>query len=801
MKNKFLKIIVSLALVLPVMFNLSTSIVSAEEYPSDATSSIYYKKDGDTLHISGISGQDGYKEKSLTSMCDYDCDTNKSINFWNDDAIYDSYYLMEEDNEQVKIDISLVVKKVVFDDPIKPISTWGWFKEFWNLDSFENWDNLDVSYVQDMTYMFGCYGKYFNNTYKGSGIKTIDVSKWNVSNCKDFTGAFEGFVGTTLDVSNWDVSSAEDMQGMFDRCTNLTSLDVSKWNTSNVTRMQMMFQLCTHLKELNISNWNTSKVTDMSYMLNNVGTYTGLSFDLSSWDTSNLTNISFMFQRGVDVDITDDLYWTLNISGWDLSKCTNATNTLKYCNTLKTIYMSQDTFIKGINGEKILNTSTGLLNGNGPCDYPANVEICITGTWDDTISGHMFSNEFGTYKVNRKTYSYFIGSDNQGTIADKTSAQCVSWSSIGAKDAYVIWDRYEDETIAETYYYLDTDNYTYEYRYEDEDAEEGDDLALTIIEVSGDTSTQTYTYIDSYGKWAKKVEVNGEVVSNECIGNKPNIALSTDTINDSDGQYVTYNTTKTFNVSESNVTDNATFICSGPAASLKAVYLNGTLVSNTNYDVIAGSTVVNLKYDYLKTLKSGEYTVKLEYNDDYPSVSFGLVLINSTYVEPVTPATPVATTTPVVASNTNTFNVGDTAATSNGGYATLLANGTVSYKNKSVKTKWQTVPKTVTVYGKTYNVSTIKGDAFNGSYVKVVTLQSNITKLNAKAFSGDKKLTTIKIYSKKLSVGSNLFKNISNKQKKKIKVVVSKNMSKKNFNTLKKALVKQGLKSSNITRK
>jgi len=107
-------------------------------------------------------------------------------------------------------------------------------------------------------------------------------------------------------------------------------------------------------------------------------------------------------------------------------------------------------------------------------------------------------------------------------------------------------------------------------------------------------------------------------------------------------------------------------------------------------------------------------------------------------------------------------------------------NGTadlVGLSNKSLKTK--VIYQTVTVKGVKYKVVSVK----------------------AGAFSGCKKLKTIKIKSKYLKkFDKKAFKGLKKSQIKKIKVKVTKKMSKKDFKKLKKALKKAGIKAKNIKR-
>ena len=101
--------------------------------------------------------------------------------------------------------------------------------------------NLDVSLVEDLSYLF-CKITY-------SGEKTIDLSGVK-----------------TLDLSGWKTSGVKSMYSMFWECKTLESLDLSGWDTSNVTTMEGMFFNCKKLKSLDLSGWDTSSVMDETDM-------------------------------------------------------------------------------------------------------------------------------------------------------------------------------------------------------------------------------------------------------------------------------------------------------------------------------------------------------------------------------------------------------------------------------------------------------------------------------------------------------------------------------------------------------
>lgn len=227
------------------------------------------------------------------------------------------------------------IKKVVFEDEIKPNNTNCWFFGFENCSNFDV-SNLNVSNVEDMSNMFyygGCNASsvtftglnrwntsnvtkmtslFYSVGENSSSVSLGNISEWDTSSVTDMSGMF-GLVGRYLttsfniDVSNWDVSNVTNMYGVF-RNTGVTAPawsigDLSGWNTSKVTNMSYMFAYAGRDAKVfnpgNIGAWDTSKVIDMSSMFtytgyrNNTTWYIG---DLSNWNTSSLKYMTSMFR-------------------------------------------------------------------------------------------------------------------------------------------------------------------------------------------------------------------------------------------------------------------------------------------------------------------------------------------------------------------------------------------------------------------------------------------------------------------------------------------------------------------------
>ena len=204
------------------------------------------------------------------------------------------------------------------------------FGMFANLTEINNLQNLDTSYVTNMSEMFA---------YMYS-LTELDLSHFDTSNVTDMSYMFRNVESlTNLNLSSFDTSNVTNMSEMFSGMSSLTELDLSSFDTSNVTNMSWMFADMYDLTELGLSSFDTSNVTDMSYMFAYMSSLTQL--DLSSFDTSNVTDMSDMFsymEALIELDVSSfdtsnvtDMSWMF----YDSSSLTNITYGSKfiYANT------------------------------------------------------------------------------------------------------------------------------------------------------------------------------------------------------------------------------------------------------------------------------------------------------------------------------------------------------------------------------------------------------------------------------------------------------------------------------------
>ena len=186
---------------------------------------------------------------------------------------------------------------------LPPLSD-AYFNNMPNLKQIIGLENLDVSNVKSMAYMF----------YGNTSLENIDFSGWNTSQVENFSGMFEKMSAIKeLDLTSFDTSSAIDFFSMFRDMSNLTNIIYGeKWNTSSVTDMTLMFAGTSSIETLNLEKYDTSNVENMNRMFENAKKLKNIIYG-EKWNTSNVKNMSSMFAGTSSIE-------TLNLEKYDTSK-------------------------------------------------------------------------------------------------------------------------------------------------------------------------------------------------------------------------------------------------------------------------------------------------------------------------------------------------------------------------------------------------------------------------------------------------------------------------------------------------
>ena len=159
------------------------------------------------------------------------------------------------------------------------------FGLFGNLTEINNLQNLDTSYVTNMSDMFSWM----------SSLTELDLSSFDTSNVTNMSYMFYNVSSLTeLDLSSFDTSNVTDMSDMFYVMSSLTALDLSSFDTSNVANMNSMFFAMESLIELDLSSFDTSNVTDMSDMFYRSSSLNNITYG-NNFVYANNANVSGMF--------------------------------------------------------------------------------------------------------------------------------------------------------------------------------------------------------------------------------------------------------------------------------------------------------------------------------------------------------------------------------------------------------------------------------------------------------------------------------------------------------------------------
>ena len=207
--------------------------------------------------------------------------------------------------------------------------------------------NWNTSKVTDMSYMF----------YSCFSLTALDVSNWDTGNVTNmgsmFTQGASDYGKThapisVLDVSNWNTSKVTDMSFMFYGFRGPKTVDVSKWDVSNVNIFDHMFAW-SHLSGLDVSKWDTSSATNMGALFH---TTDNVTLDVSSFDTSNVTVFSQMFENN---------HYLENLIGletFDTSKGIDFQDMFSECFKLKSLNLSSFDTRNAVDNE-VISTNGG----------------------------------------------------------------------------------------------------------------------------------------------------------------------------------------------------------------------------------------------------------------------------------------------------------------------------------------------------------------------------------------------------------------------------------------------------------
>ena len=121
--------------------------------------------------------------------------------------------------------------------------------------------DIDISDVENL-----------NNLFFGINPKIVDISYWDTSHIKDFSGMFKECtkLKSIYGIENLDMRNAVTLKNMFLKCESLEKLDLEKWRFENLEDITGLFFGCLKLTDVgDISSWDTSKLKERRYIFTN----------------------------------------------------------------------------------------------------------------------------------------------------------------------------------------------------------------------------------------------------------------------------------------------------------------------------------------------------------------------------------------------------------------------------------------------------------------------------------------------------------------------------------------------------
>lgn len=134
-----------------------------------------------------------------------------------------------------------------------------------------------------------------------------NISNWNVSNIKNFSGMFAGAIAFNQPLDNWVMTQATDLSWMFGSEDGVGAFNqnIAGWDVSNVTNLNGMFYNAAAFNQ-DIGAWSVSKVTDMGDMFHGA---VAMAADLSWWCVSAFTEAPTDFATGSGLTDGNFPYW------------------------------------------------------------------------------------------------------------------------------------------------------------------------------------------------------------------------------------------------------------------------------------------------------------------------------------------------------------------------------------------------------------------------------------------------------------------------------------------------------------
>ena len=195
--------------------------------------------------------------------------------------------------------------------------------------------NSEIKYVSMKNFNFGKVRSLYKLFGYLVNAETIDLTNANANGATNISYMFEGDSKLkNVYFDGFKTDNVTIMSYMFKMCTGLTNMDLSMLNTPKLEQAIDIFYYCSNLETVNLSGLGSD------YLTNANGIFTGC----SKLKTINMSYFNYGIDTDVDVDLSDTIVETIDLSYVNASNSTTVYNLFLNCSHLKEVNMSNFVF-------------------------------------------------------------------------------------------------------------------------------------------------------------------------------------------------------------------------------------------------------------------------------------------------------------------------------------------------------------------------------------------------------------------------------------------------------------------------
>lgn len=222
-----------------------------------------------------------------------------------------------------------------------------------NLNGFSQLPQIQSIHLKNLDYSSKSIASLFNGD---TSLVDLQFENCNFGNSTSANSIFkECSELREVDLTVFNLDNIETLYSAFDSCKKLKSIKGIN-AVMSLSNIEHTFDGCSSLEELDLSNWDVSKCTRFYYTFTDCGIK---KLNVSTWKTDSLTSLYDCFYGCSNLT-------ELDLSSWDVSKVTSINNGLRSMTSLETLNLSGWNLESCTTWSNWILANTNLKNIIGP---------------------------------------------------------------------------------------------------------------------------------------------------------------------------------------------------------------------------------------------------------------------------------------------------------------------------------------------------------------------------------------------------------------------------------------------------